>query len=163
MKSLRVFALLLCASTFAFGGNAEFKGIVRSIEHTYGVHHMHIPLLGVAMFFARPEGVHGLKMAIFEGFQPPTNSDSLRRVIESSLGSDWHPFVRVETKGQKDGETTLIYMNPGAGEMRMVIVSIEPSETVVLQMGLSDRAIKKWIKEPGEEASSHHHHHYSED
>ena len=163
MKSLRVLALLLFGTTFAFGGNPEFKGIVRSIEQTYGVHHMHIPLLGVAMFFVRPAGVHGLKMAVFEGFQPPTNSDNLRHVIETSLGPDWHPFVRVRTKGETNGGTTMIYMNPAGGQMRMLIVSIEPSEAVVLQMGLSDRAIKKWLKEPGEEASGRHHHPYSED
>ena len=66
MKSLRVLVLVLCASTFALGADPEFKGIVHSIEHTYGVHHMHIPFLGLAAFFARPAGVHGLKLAVFE-------------------------------------------------------------------------------------------------
>lgn len=163
MKSLRVAVLILCASTFTFAGNPEFKGIVHSIEQTYGVHHLHIPLLGVAMFFVRPAGVHGLKLAIFEGFRPPTDSDSFRSVIETSLGPDWHPFVRVQSKGDTNGETTMIYMNPTAGQMRMLIVNIEPSEAVVLQMSLSDRAISKWLKEPGEEATSHHHHHDTED
>ena len=163
MKSLRVLVVLLFTSTLAFGGNPEFKGIVRSIEQTYGVHHMHIPLLGVAMFFVRPAGVHGFKMAIFEGFQAPTDANNLCRVVESSLGPDWHAFVRVQSRGETNGETTMIYLTPSAGQMRMVIVSIEPSEAVVLQMSLSDHAIKKWLKEPGEEASGHHHHHYSED
>lgn len=162
MKSLRMFVVLLFTSTFAFAGNPEFKGIVHSIEQTYGVHHLHIPLIGVAMFFARPAGVHGLKMAIFEGFRPATDSDNFCRLIEASLGPDWHPFVRVRSKGETTGETTMIYMNPTAGQMRMLIVNIEPSEAVVLQMNLTDRVMNKWLKEPGEQATGHHHH-YTED
>jgi hypothetical protein len=163
MKSLRVIVLVLCASSFAVAADSEFKGIVHSIEHTYGVHHMHIPLLGVAMFFARPSGVHGLKLAVFEGFKPPTDSEDVSRVIEKSLGPSWYPFVRVRTKGKTDGETTLIYASPNGKKMRMMIVSLEPSEAVVVKLELSEHSIEKWLKEPGEEAdhrADHHHHHH---
>ena len=163
MKSLRIIVLVLWASSFAFAGDAEFRGIVHSIEHTYGVHHMHIPLLGVAMFFARPSGVHGLKLAIFEGFKPPTDSEDVSRVIEKSLGPGWYPFVRVRTKVKTDGETTLIYTSPNGNKMRMMIVSLEPSEAVVVKMELSDHAVEKWLKEPGEEVGRHVDHHHHED
>jgi hypothetical protein len=162
MKSLRGVVLVLFASSLAVAGDPEFKGIVQSIEHTYGVHHMRIPLLGVAMFFARPSGVHGLKLAIFEGFQVPTDSEDVGRVIESSLGPGWYPFVRVRTKGKTDAETTLIYTSPAGNKMRMMIVSLEPSEAVVVKMELSDHAIEKWLKEPGEEADGHSHQRYHE-
>ena len=156
MKSLRIVALVLCASSFAFAGDTEFRGIVRSIEHTYGVHHLRIPFLGMAMFFARPSGVRGLKMAIFEGFQSRGDSEGISHLIESSLGPDWYPFVRVRTKGKVDGETTLIYTNPSGNRMRMMIVNLEPSEAVVVKMELSEHAIEKWLKEPGEEADRSH-------
>jgi len=152
MTSLRVLLIVLGSSAVAFAGDGEFRGLVRSIETTYGVHHMHIPLLGVALFFARPAGAHGLRLALFEGFRTPTDSDEFCRVIERSLGPGWSPFMRVRSKGQADGETTLIYANPGAGRMRMVIVNMEPSEAQVIEVSLSDRDIKKWLKEPGEEA-----------
>lgn len=155
MKSLRAVILILSSSTFAFAGDAEFKGIVHTIEHTYGVHHMHIPLLGVAMFFARPSGVRGLKLAIFEGFQTPDDADGVRRVIEQSLGPEWYPFVRVRSTGKNNGEITLIYTSPLGNRMRMMIVNLEPSEAVVVKMELSDHAMKKWLKEPGEEADRH--------
>ena len=155
MNSLRAMIVVLCASSFAFAGDAEFKGIVRTIEHTYGVHHMHIPLLGVAMFFARPSGVRGLKLAVFEGFQTPDDAEGVRRVIERSLGPDWYPFVRVRSNGKNKGETTLVYTSPMGDRMRMMIVNLEPSEAVVVKMELSDHAMKKWLKEPGEEAGHH--------
>ncbi len=162
MKSLRVAVLVVCASSFAFAGDPEFRGIVQSIEHTYGVHHVRIPFLGVAMFFARPSGVRGLKLAIFEGFQYPGDSDGVRRVVERSLGPEWYPFVRVRSNGKTDGETTLIYTSPCGNRMRMMIVNLEPSEAVVVKMELSDHAIEKWLKEPGEEADHHASRHHDQ-
>ena len=152
MKSLRVLIVVLCSSAMAFAGEPEFHGLVRSIESTYGVHHMRIPLLGVALFFARPAGAHGLRLAVFEGFKTPMDSDEVCRVIESSLGTGWYPFVRVHSKGQADGETTLIYASPNGQNMRMMIVNLEPSEAQIIEVNLRDRDIKKWLKEPGEEA-----------
>ena len=159
MKSLRLLVLVLCASTFALGADPEFKGIVHSIEHTYGVHHLRIPFLGLAAFFARPSGVRGLKLAVFEGFQPSTDSNDIRRVVEDSLGPGWYPFVRVQLKSKHDGETTLIYAYPCGNKLRMMIVNLEPSEAVVLKMELSEHAIEKWLKEPGEQADGHASHH----
>ena len=159
MKSLRVLIILLCSSTVAFAGDREFHGLVRSIETTYGVHHMHIPLLGVALFFARPAGAHGLRLAVFEDFKGQMDTDDIRRVIESSLGTGWYPFVRVRSRGESTGETTLIYANPNGQSMRMMIVNLESSEAQIIEVSLRDRDIKKWLKEPGEEAhgrSSHH-------
>ena len=90
----------------------------------------------------------------------PADSDEFCRVIERSLGPGWSSFVRVQSKGKTDGETTIIYANPNAGSTRMMIVNMEPSEAQVIEVSLSDRDVKKWLKEPGEEAehqSGHHH------
>jgi hypothetical protein len=55
-----------------------------------------------------------------------------------------------------DGESTLIYANPNGGKMRLLIVNIEASEATVVELNISDRAIKGWLKEPGEKAERHH-------
>lgn len=151
MKTLRIALLILCASTPMFAGDSEFRGVVRAIESNYGVHHMHIPLLGVALFFARPGGVSGLRLAVFENFPNGSTAD-LTRTVESSLGPGWFPFVRVRSRA--DRETTLIYTNPSAGKMRMMIVTIEPSEATVVELNLTEHSIKKWLKEPGESAEN---------
>lgn len=159
MKPLRVFLLLICSSTIASAGNPEFHGVVRALEGTYGVHHLRIPLLGLALFFARPEGVSGVKLAVIEGFQAPADLSEISHLLERSLGPDWHPFVRV--RSHDPGETTLIYANPGAKKMRMMIVSIESSEATIVECSIGDRAIKGWLKEPEERAedqSGHRHH-----
>jgi hypothetical protein len=154
MKSLRAFLLVFCASTMAFAGDNEFRGVVHAIEGRYGVRHTHIPLLGFAMFFVRPEGVSGLKLAVFENFNGPTEPDDVSRIVENSLGAGWYPFVRVQSKSDAagGGETTLIYASPSGGKLRMMIVNVESSEATVVELKLSERAIKQWLKEPGEQA-----------
>jgi len=158
MKSLRVLLLVMWATSAAFAGDHEFHGVVHAIEQTYGVHHLRIPFLGVATFFARPEGVSGVKLAVFENLEMTADASKVNGLVENALGSDWHPFVRVRSR--EDGDTTLIYTNPSGGKMRMMIVSLEPSEATVVEISLSESAIKAWLKEPGEEAehSGHQHH-----
>jgi hypothetical protein len=150
--SLRAVALVvICAAVSAFGADREFRGVVNAIEANYGVHHLHIPLLGFALFFARAEGASGVKLAVFDNFPAPAASVEISRIVEKSLGPGWYPFVRV--RSQADRETTLIYTNPSTGKMRLMVVNIEPSEATVVELSLSERDIKKWLKEPGEQAA----------
>ncbi len=152
MKSLRLCLLVLALTTAASAD--EFRGVVHAIEDHYGVRHTHIPLLGFAMWFARPEGVSGMKLAIFENFDAATNSGDVSRLVEDALGHEWHPFVRVHSRNRVKGddEATLIYTSPAGGKLRMMIVNVESSEATVVELKLSDHAIRQWLKEPGEEA-----------
>ncbi len=164
MKPLRAFLLILCTSVLAFAGDNDFRGVVRAIEGHYGVRHMHVPLLGIAMLFARPSGVSGMKLAIFEDFDANADPDDVRHVVENSLGDGWHPFVRVRSRndGNATAETTLIYANPSDGKMRMMIVNVEPSEATVVELKVDEHSIKRWLSEPGEEADNHSSHHHTD-
>jgi hypothetical protein len=170
---------VFCACAVAFAGDPhpssgfhdhEFNGVVHAIEDHYGVRHMRIPFLSLAMSFAaRPAGVSGIRLAVFEDFHPSLASmhvgasEDLQHVVEHSLGPDWHLFVRTRT--QDDADDTLIYVNLGEARLQMMIVTIEPDEATVVEMNLSDRALKKWLDEPKESAedNSGHHHHLAED
>ena len=177
LASVLLVVVCACAPSFAgdpdssssFHGH-EFNGVVHAIEDHYGVRHMRIPFLSFAMSFAaRPAGVSGIRLAVFEDFHPsPASmhagaSEDLQHVVEHSLGPDWHLFVRTRT--QDDSDDTLIYVNLGEARLEMMIVTIEPDEATVVEMNLSDRALKKWLDEPKESAedNSGHHHHLAED
>jgi hypothetical protein len=167
--------LVVCASALSFAGDTdhghEFKGVVSAIESHYGVHRTHIPFLSFAMLFARPAGVSGFKLAVFEDLHSSDvasmngdlKNDDLQHVVEHSLSSDWHLFVR--TRSRDDGDNTLIYVNLGDGKLQMMIVAIEPNEATVVEMNLSERALRRWIDEPKESAKdqSGHHRHLAED
>jgi hypothetical protein len=163
MRSLRAIALILCTTTLAHAADAEFRRVVHSIESNYRVHHTRIPFLGLAMFFARPAGVHGFHLAVFESMPNISSPEEVRTLVENSLDPGWYPFVRVRSRGKSDSETTLIYTRPDGNRMKMMIVNIEPSESVIVKMDISEHAMDEWMKQPGEKASGHSHHHYSED
>ena len=161
-RALCVFLIVVFVSYYALASDRQFSGVVSAIEHHYGVRHTHMPMLGFALFFVRPEGMSGIKLAIFENFHPRADraADDVRDVVEHSLGSDWHLFVH--THSREDHENTLIYTNVGDGKMQMLVISLESDEATVVQMNLSDEAIKHWMHEPGEHAKndlggSHHH------
>ena len=133
---------------------------------------MRIPFLSFAMSFAaRPAGVSGIRLAVFEDFHPSSASmhtsasmsQDLQCVVEHSLGPDWRLFVRTRT--QDHSHDALIYLNLSEAKLQMMIVTIEPDEATVVEMNLSDRALKKWLDEPKESAedNSGHHHHLAED
>jgi hypothetical protein len=165
---LSALLVVLCACAFSFAGDPdssssfqghEFDGVVHAIEDHYGVRHMRIPFLSFAMSFAaRPAGVSGFRLAVFEDFHPSsasmhetaTMSEDLQRVLEHSLGPDWRLFVRTRT--QDDSDDALIYVNLGKAKLQMMIVTIEPDEATVVEMNLSDRALRRWLKEPKESA-----------
>ena len=161
MKSLRIVIVILSVSSFAAAGDSEFRAVVHALEGHYGVHHSHVPLLGFAMWFARPEGISGVKLAMFENLHAPTGSADVSRLVENSLGPDWHPFVRVRTgngghsegdSNNENAEITLIYVSPSSGKLRMMIVNVGSSEAQVVEVKLSEQAIKSWLKDPGEKA-----------
>jgi hypothetical protein len=158
-------------SSSSFHGH-EFNGVVHAIEDHYGVRHMRIPFLSFAMSLAaRPAGVSGIRLAVFEDFHPSSSnmhtrasmSEDLQRVVEHSLGPDWRLFVRTRT--QDDSDDALIYVNLGEAKLQMMIVTIEPDEATVVEMNLSDRALRRWLDEPKESAedNSGHHRHLAED
>jgi hypothetical protein len=159
-NTLAALLLVSLCSTLATASDNEFRGVVNAIESHYGVHRTHIPLLGFALFFVHTEGVSGIKLAVFEDFHPSVPvGDEVRDVVERSLGPDWHLFVRVQSHA--DGENTLIYANFSSDKMQMLVVNLDRDEATIVQMKLSDRAIKKWIDEPREKAeneSGHHSH-----
>lgn len=148
-----ILASTVAASTTALAADSEFHAVVNAIESEYGVRHTHIPMLGFALFFVRPEGVSGMKLAVFEDFHSHTSAANVNRVVEQSLGPGWYPFVRVRSNNDDgDGETTLIYASPSGGKLRLMIVNVESEEATVVELKLSDRAIKHWLDDPEDKA-----------
>lgn len=155
-----ILASISAASTLAFAGEPEFRAVVNAIETQYGVRRTHIPMLGFALFFVRPEGVSDMKLAVFENFHSHTSSDKVVRLVENSLGPGWYPFVRVRSRNSSkgdatedgNGETTLIYASPSGGKLRMMIVNLESEEATVVELKLSDHAIQRWLQDPKDNA-----------
>jgi hypothetical protein len=147
---MRLLALILAASAAAFGADRDFDRLVKAVESHLGAKRAHIPLLGVANFFvqtARPEGVAGFKLAVFEDMRPLAQEDgpALDRMM-AAASAGLHPLVRV--RSNRDREWTYIYTGDAGKTTTMLIATFERSEATIVEVKLSMSALLRALKEP---------------
>ncbi len=150
----RLAVLALAAATLAAAGDAAFDALVRRVESQYAVHRTRIPMFGLANFFvkvSRPGGAKDVRLAIFEDFAVP--GADFRELLAQTLGPGWRPFVQVRS----ERETDSIYVETGKGGLKMLIAAAEPRETVLMQVKLDPKALRKWFEDPRRMARSRRH------
>jgi hypothetical protein len=134
-----------------------FGAVVRQIETTYHVKRNYRFLMwmtGIAVKVARPEGVKGLKIAIFEDqdFSPRANDAEFETNLRSAMGPDWQPLVRISSR--HDGERTHIYAQNSAKDIHLFIVTLEESEAVVMEVKMSARKFDELMNDPANFSAS---------
>jgi hypothetical protein len=133
----------------AFAGD-DFGKIVHHIEVNYHVHRQHRWVMGVAGFtvkFWHIAGVKSFKGAIFEN-QPFVNAISDTRfdeVVRAAMDSGWQPLV--QSWDRHGGERTYIYAQDLGKDMKVLVVSLESNEAVVLQVKVDPRKLNDFIEE----------------
>ncbi len=157
-------AVLLLLLAFAMPAVADgFDSVVKKVESHYGVHRLFPRLIGFALFFAKPatwgSGVGGLKVAVFEAegrtFNPLISE--LDEIVQTSIGGEWRPFVRVDSR--RNGEATVIYANPRGKKLHMLVATVERGDICVVQMKINQKAFKRWRDDPKSEADHTAHNH----
>ncbi|HEV8183184.1 MAG TPA: hypothetical protein VGQ61_12475 [Candidatus Angelobacter sp.] len=149
--------LALPARAFA---DDDFGRIVHHIEANYHVHRQHRWVMGLAGFtvkFWHIAGVKSLKGAIFEN-QPFVNVASDTRfdeVVRAAMDSGWQPLI--QSWDRHSGERTYIYAQEVSSkkgtDMKLLLVSLESNEAVVLQVKVDPKKLDEFI----EETSAGHH------
>lgn len=155
------FACLMLAGLFTTAQNAfardDFGKIVHHIEVNYHVHRQHRWVMGLAGFtvkFWHIAGVKSLKGAIFEN-QPFVNAASDTRfdeVVRAAMDSGWQPLV--QSWDRHSGERTYIYAQDLGKDMKLLVVSLESNEAVVLQVKVDPKKLDEFIEETN--AGRHH-------
>lgn len=143
--------LVIALAVPCFAGDREFKSVVSAIESEYNTKHMRIPMLKLATFGVHAAGVQGasdLKLAVFEHLDLPPDASTAQfeRKVESAMGGDWHPLVRVKARGA--GQFTVIYASTDEKKMRLMIIALQPEDATVVQVSLKESDVKRWIKDP---------------
>ena len=161
MKAPVVTASLLALFTAGAGGNLwagsdpEFDRIVKAIESHYGTRPLHIPFIGVADFFvkvAHPEGVGGVKLAVFEGLKDLRTADDPRdwrerdHLMDKLASASLHPMVRVHSR--HDGEATYIFMGPSGKSTRLLIATFERNEATVIEVKADIETLMQSLQDP---------------
>ncbi len=150
-------ALSLVATPRA-SADDDFGSIVHHIEAQYHVHRQHrwaMGLAGFAVKFYHFAGVKSLKGAIFEN-QPFLNAGvdtKFDEVVRAALDSGWQPMV--QSWDRYSGERTYIYAQDLGKDMKLLVVSLEQNEAVVLQVKMDPGKFTDFVQE----ATAGHNHH----
>ena len=146
MRQTFVAVVVLCCSLNGFAATG-FGQLVKAIEHRYSVRHHGVPGLWLAKPFLIGSGVGGLRIANFNNFHiPAADMDQARQQMREVLGPEWQPFVEVFSK--HDGEWTAIYIQTSGKTMELLIAADDDNNFTVVQMKLSERAMREWMDEP---------------
>jgi hypothetical protein len=153
----RIGAIALVLVVLSIPASADdFSSVVKQVESHYGVRQLHPRLIGFALFFFKPamwgSGVSGLKVAAFEEEKRTFTSSTtdLEKIMRTTLSPKWKPFVRVDSR--RDGEAAVVYADFSGKHMHMLVASVERHEIAVVQMKISDKALKRWYEDPAAEA-----------
>jgi hypothetical protein len=148
----RVLAGLLMAAGAAFGGDADFDRIVKSIESHYGIQRTHIPFMGVASLLVRvtrPEGASGFKLAVFQDLKSsPEYSEWKERdhFMDTLFIGEMHPLVRVHSR--RNGNATYIFAEPAGKSTKVLVATFERGEATLIEVKVDISTLVKSIEEP---------------
>ena len=129
----------------------DFGKIVHKIETSYQVHRNYRFLMGFARVMvvctSGFTGVKGFKMALFENQHLfSANRDSgLDDVVQSAGEHGWQSIVK--SYSRRGDEHTYIYARPEHKDLKLLIVSVESDEAVVIQVKINPEKLVRFMDE----------------
>lgn len=132
MTSKRLLAAAIVFVLFAIPAYAGFEDVVDDIQHT-GLHRTPIPFFGLARFVVRvahPRGVHDVQVATFEA-GGSVDRRQVAAILRDSIRDGYSPVV--QTQSHRNGEWTFIFARPAGGNIDMLIVTHDHSDTTVVR------------------------------
>ena len=130
----------------AAGGEGGFDGVVSSIEGRYHARATRIPFMGLASLVAGTAthgGVSGVRLAEFEHFSAPVDSDELNRMVEQKLGQGWERMIRETSR--HGNEQTLIYAHPEGKRMALFILDLDGNEMDVVEVSVDPQRLNDTV------------------
>jgi hypothetical protein len=153
--------LVLCATTAfasdsavkndsASKNDATFKNVVRHIESHYHAHRSHGFLMGFAGLMVKCtqfSGVKDMKTAIFEdqNFSDTGSDTRFEEVVRGGLDHGWQPLV--QSYSRRSGEHSYIYAQYAGKDMKLLLVTLENSEAVVMQLRIDPDRLSEFVNE----------------
>ena len=123
---------------------SPFQRAVKAVEEDTGLRRIYIPFLGLARTFVRItgyEGVHDLRLAVFEGKRK--NRSEEMPPFDKIAGPDWQKVMH----SRSDREQTAIFARVEGDMMRMLVVTYETNEAVVVEMKIEPLRFAEFLEE----------------
>jgi len=127
----------------------DFGKIVHQIETNYHVHRKYRFVMGFAGMLVKCTshftGVRGFKAALFEdrhmfGPNPDSNLDE---VIQAVGDHGWQPLVK--SYSRHSDEHAYIYARPEGKDLKLLIVSVERAEAVMIQVKINPDQLARFM------------------
>lgn len=148
----RLVLLVALVSVFAIGATparANFDDIVRAVESRYNVHRTWIPMFGLvrfALWVARPGGVSDVQLATFEHAHFD-DMPGLAEIVRRNAGEPMQPLV--QTRSNRNGETTLIYARPlGGDRVALLVFAHDHADTTIVRVVVSMDKFAETVNHP---------------
>lgn len=149
MKTGKIALAFLLVMAAAAPAAAGFNSIASTIERTQHVRPKWIPFMGlgrIVVHLMKPNGVHDFKIAIYDGGRISPDVD-LTSIVRDKIGSGWQQMIR--SRSLKDHENATIWAKPDGDTVRMMILSQESDETVLVEVAVDPEIFADSIREPG--------------
>jgi len=146
-RRLLLTAVFACLALPISISASDLSRVVQAMENDLGVHHTHIPMLGIAMFVGKVASgfqMPGVKLAVFEDARLSEHSpQELDSALARALGPEWSPFVT--SVSNHGSEQNWIYLRQDRKKLKMFIATVETNELSLVEVNVSEREMYKWI------------------
>ena len=151
-----LFALVLTflVSTFAsttLARGSEYDAVCDFIEENYRAKKVKIPFMWLAravVGVVRPAGVKALKVTIYRKLKFDDTfrlNEEMRGVMRDSFGPEWSPLLRSRSK---TGEHLYMNMREKGKNIKVLLVSIQKDEAVVVRATFNPDKLVKFLENP---------------
>ncbi len=128
----------------------EFDAVCKHIKTKYKAKKVKIPFMWLARFavgIVRPAGVKSFKVTIFRNlqFSPQTLNDEMKLVMRDAFSDEWTPILRIRND---KGNQVYMNMRESGKNLKVLVVSIENNEAVVVRAKFNPDKLAKFIENP---------------
>jgi len=142
-------ACALCAGS-SRAADADFKDVVRALSDRLHARVRGIPLFGLVNLYtaaAHPAGARHIDIAYFENVHYLHGySRGITESVHAAVGAPWKPFVQVRSR--RDDGNVVVYLRELERDWKLLIVTTEPRQAVVIQIRIDPEEMARWVNDP---------------
>ena len=141
--------LFLLLAGVAVPAEAGFRSLANEISLNDDLDRVWIPFLGVGRVFvkiAHPDGIHDIKLAVFEKRRRSVEIDLDHLVRRHVDLEDWSPMVRANTRE----DDALIFMQERGENIGIFIAASDGDEVVVIEIELDAERFARELEDDGD-------------
>lgn len=156
LRRVALFALIAAAAIALITPHVSAKGneydaVCDHIEKEYEAKKVKIPFMWLARFavgIARPAGVKAFKVTVYRDLKFSDASalnDDMKATMRNALSEEWIPLLRIRSE---DGKHLYMNMRETGKNVKILLVSIEKEEAVVVRAKFNPDKLVSFIEDP---------------